>query len=266
MIVQEGMLSGHLAKYTAEQVSNDFEVSLEPLKYEFTGETKELDCSGENDKIKLVVTYRRIRAIKDFADVKAGDVGGWIAEGALLDQAGDCWLYDDSELHSSAVVIGDVQIRGNSSISGRIQGSGTIHDSSIYKSVIYGKLDITNARLRNCRFYGTNITLLDSEISSAAFGRYRVPEGTITLKHFENDVPVKFANGTDIQNNEEFVFCKYRGDSYALYPTIEGINWFDNTGKLAKMTPAIVEPAQHVVENAVANRKTTNTDVTSYFD
>lgn len=37
-------------------------------KYKFTGEERQV----------LGITLRRIRAEKDFADVKAGDLGGWI--------------------------------------------------------------------------------------------------------------------------------------------------------------------------------------------
>lgn len=44
----------------------------------------------------------RIRALKDFSDVKAGDLGGWIAKTAQLSQYDDCWLYDDATMHNNA--------------------------------------------------------------------------------------------------------------------------------------------------------------------
>ena len=40
-------------------------------KYEFTGETREID-----DYNRTVL--KRIRAVRDFGKVKAGEIGGWI--------------------------------------------------------------------------------------------------------------------------------------------------------------------------------------------
>lgn len=44
------------------------ELETEELKYEFTGE--ESTYNGN--------TVRRIRAIRDFGNIKAGDLGGWL--------------------------------------------------------------------------------------------------------------------------------------------------------------------------------------------
>jgi len=54
------------------------------MKYEMTDETVTLK-SGE-------VLYR-IRALKDFSDVRAGDLGGYIQWPSNLSQEGDCWIY-----------------------------------------------------------------------------------------------------------------------------------------------------------------------------
>lgn len=48
-------------------------------KYEFTGET--LEYEGR--------TLHRIRALKDFGNVKAGDVGGWVETEANLSHDGN---------------------------------------------------------------------------------------------------------------------------------------------------------------------------------
>ena len=48
------------------------------MKYELTNETKQVDD----------VTLYRIRALKDFADVKTGDLGGWVQSTANLSQEG----------------------------------------------------------------------------------------------------------------------------------------------------------------------------------
>ena len=91
----------------------------------------------ENDVKKYeltddVMVYRdhilhRIRALKDFGDVKAGDLGGWVESEANLSQAhvsdcdcSGCWIYD------KAIVYGDAKVSENA----------TIHDSAeVYGNV-----------------------------------------------------------------------------------------------------------------------------------
>lgn len=58
-------------------------------KYEFTGETKEF----------LGITMRRIRAIKSFGDVKAGDIGGWIEKDSNLSHDGNAWVSGDARVY-----------------------------------------------------------------------------------------------------------------------------------------------------------------------
>lgn len=57
------------------------------------------------------ITVYRIRALKDFADVKAGDLGGWIESEDNLGQEGDCWVYDDSIAMHHAKVRDNARIR-----------------------------------------------------------------------------------------------------------------------------------------------------------
>ena len=41
-------------------------------------------------------TLYRIKALKDFSDVKAGDLGGWIQSEENLSQEGNCWIHDEA--------------------------------------------------------------------------------------------------------------------------------------------------------------------------
>ena len=49
-------------------------------------------------------TLHRIRALKDFGDVKKGDLGGWITSEENLSQEGLCWVYGDARVLDHAVV------------------------------------------------------------------------------------------------------------------------------------------------------------------
>ena len=49
-------------------------------------------------------TLCRIKALKDFADVKAGDLGGFIEDYRNLSHDGNCWIYDNAKVMGSATV------------------------------------------------------------------------------------------------------------------------------------------------------------------
>ena len=63
------------------------------------------------------LTLYRIRATRDFGEVKAGDLGGFVEEEGNLSQDGDCWLFDDAKAFHCGRVYGSLKFRGNTEIS-----------------------------------------------------------------------------------------------------------------------------------------------------
>lgn len=57
-----------------------------------------IDCEG--------ITLYRIRALKEFGDVKAGDIGGYVESEDNLSHDGDCWIYDDAMVYANARIFG----------------------------------------------------------------------------------------------------------------------------------------------------------------
>ena len=51
-------------------------------------------------------TLYRIKALKDFNDVKEGDLGGFIEKESNLSQTGNAWVYGDAEVSGNAEVSG----------------------------------------------------------------------------------------------------------------------------------------------------------------
>ena len=47
-------------------------------------------------------TLYRIKALKDFADIKAGELGGWVQTEDNLSQEGNCWIYDNGKCMDNA--------------------------------------------------------------------------------------------------------------------------------------------------------------------
>ena len=72
-------------------------------KYEFTEEIKVI-CGRK---------LHRIRAIRNFGNVKADDLGGFIEKEENLSHEGNCWVRDDVTVYDNARIFGRAVIRGN---------------------------------------------------------------------------------------------------------------------------------------------------------
>ena len=58
----------------------------------------------------------RIKALKDFYDVKKGDIGGYIQSENNLSQLDDCWIYDDAKVYDNAFVMGNARVHNNAKV------------------------------------------------------------------------------------------------------------------------------------------------------
>ena len=96
----------------------EFKAYINGYKYIFTG--SKIEYRGR--------ILNEIQAIKDFGDVKKGDLGGWIEKESNLSQSGDCWVYDDT-----VYVYDDAIIKDNAKIYRRakIHGNAIIKDNAI---------------------------------------------------------------------------------------------------------------------------------------
>ena len=59
-------------------------------------------------------TLHRIRALRNFNDVKAGDIGGFVESEWNLSQEGNCWIYDDAICMDSASVCDNAKMYNRS--------------------------------------------------------------------------------------------------------------------------------------------------------
>ena len=82
----------------------------------------------------------RIEALKDFANVKKGDKGGYVESEANLSQEGNCWIYD------SALVFGDAMVYENAKVccKARIYGEAQVYDNALVggNALISGNAEI----------------------------------------------------------------------------------------------------------------------------
>ena len=79
-------------------------------KYEFTGETQNIECTGK------VITLHRIRAARDFMGVKKEELGGWIETEDNLSHSGNAWVSGNAQVFGDARVSGNAWVPGNARV------------------------------------------------------------------------------------------------------------------------------------------------------
>ena len=88
-------------------------------KYELTSET--IKFNG--------VTLHRIKALKNFSDVKAGNLGGWVEKEENLSQTDNAWVYSNAKVYGNAKVFGNAQVFANAQVFGnaKVYGNAKVH-------------------------------------------------------------------------------------------------------------------------------------------
>lgn len=96
----------------------------------------------KNDYISLDdYTLYRIRALIDFYDVSAGDLGGYIEKEANLSQEGNAWIYDKACVFGNAKICRDAQVFDNALVydnayisdNARVYGNAKVYgDACVY--------------------------------------------------------------------------------------------------------------------------------------
>ena len=88
------------------------------------------------------LNYYRLKALKNFLDVKRGDIGGYIQHYYNLSQSGKCWVYgnawvcDGARVSENAVVCENAFVEGNAKVYGnaKITGNARVLGTTIVKN------------------------------------------------------------------------------------------------------------------------------------
>lgn len=101
-------------------------------KYKLTGETINLDGHP----------LHRIQALKDFGDVKAGELGGFVGSRQNLSQEGNAWIYDNARVYGNTKVFDNARVYGSALVSDNVMVFGN--------ACLYGDIFVSD----NARIYG----------------------------------------------------------------------------------------------------------------
>ena len=85
----------------------------------------------------------RIKALIDFGDVKAGELGGYVEKEGNVSQDDNAWVSGDAEVFGNAKVSGNALVFGDAKVSGRalvfgnarVSGDALISDNADYALV-----------------------------------------------------------------------------------------------------------------------------------
>ena len=97
-------------------------------KFELTSETK-INIFGK----KLF----RIKALISFADVEAGETGGWVEKEGNVNQSGNAWVSGDAEVYGNAKVSDNAKVYGNAKVSGDawVYGNAKVSGNADYTTI-----------------------------------------------------------------------------------------------------------------------------------
>ena len=111
----------------------------------------------------------RVKALRNFGDVKKGDIGGYVQSEDNLSHKGCCWVCDDAKIYNEARIYGNAQVMDYAVIQGnaRIYGNAQVMDCAVIdgNAQIHGDSEVWGyAIIRdNALIYG------DSVINGNAF-------------------------------------------------------------------------------------------------
>ena len=84
----------------------------------------------------------RIRALVEFGDVEAGELGGYVEKESNLGHDDNAWVYDNARVYGNAWVYGDAQVSGDAPVYGNARVCGN--------AWVYGNAQVSG----NARVYG----------------------------------------------------------------------------------------------------------------
>ena len=124
-------------------------------KFELTSETK-INIFGK----KLF----RIKALISFADVEAGETGGWVEKEGNVNQSGNAWVSGDAMVYGNAMVYGDAMVSGNAEVSGNAWVSGNAEVSG--NAMVSGNAEVSGDAMvyGDAKVYGDAMVYGDAKV------------------------------------------------------------------------------------------------------
>lgn len=149
-------------------------------------------------------TLYRIEALRDFCQVKKGDLGGWIEKEDNLSQRGTCWVFDDAMVFQNAKVTDNAIVCDNV----HIFGCAILeNDVSVYDRVLI----CGNAKLSNNAHVHDKVTISDNaHVYGYAyiFNEVRIYDNAKVQGHVELSGNITICNNAEIKSITDYYVGK----------------------------------------------------------
>ena len=204
----EQMLRDAIERKTVKILKEEFRKVnpkiMEQKKYKLTEETMCFDG----------VTLHRIQALKDFGNVEAGELGGWVESEKNLSQSGDCWIameakaYGGAEIGDSAILTRKAIACGNSTIC----NDTLVSDESIIRgfTYLYGDVEVYGKSVidGDARLHG-NVKVIGAKVIDAeVYDRVIICDGAYVHGRIKIDGTAYISNGAEVCKTDDYIVFK----------------------------------------------------------
>ena len=157
-------------------------------KYEITNETH-----------PAIPFLKRIRALKNFSNVKKGELGGFIESEENLDQEGYCWVSGNAKVFGNAKVSEDAEVYGRAKVFGNAE---VYEDAEVYdRAKVFGNAMVYG----NAMVFGDAVVYEDAEVYVRAkvFGNAMVYGDAVVFGDAEVSGRAKMCGNAVVSGNEK---------------------------------------------------------------
>ena len=126
----------------------------------------------------------RIKALVEFGDVKAGELGGYVEKEENINHEGNAWVYGNARVYGDARVYGNARVSGDARVYGnaRVYGDAWVvkQEDIIFTAAKFGTIFRTTTAYRttdgvqiNCGCFSGNLEEFREQITQTREGRMR---------------------------------------------------------------------------------------------
>lgn len=181
------------------------------MKYMMFPTDIEVEARGEKGYLETVKLFK-IRALKDFSDVKAGDFGGYIQDESNLSQEGDCWIYNYAKVYDGAKIEGNAQIRNEATVSTEsiVDGEAQVLNSAVIEkdSKVTGSAKISD----NVKVTEGSIISGNTDVSGSVYiGNSTIKDNACISK--DSRISISTVSGNSVICNSRILQSNIDGDT-----------------------------------------------------
>lgn len=176
---------------------------MEQKKYRLTAETM---CFNG------VMLYR-IKALKDFGDVEAGELGGWVESEKNLSQKGNCWITTDAKAYANAEICDNAVLSWNAIAceNTSICDNALISDAVIRGFThLYGNVEVYGESVidGDASLHG-NVKVISAKVIDAEiYDRVVICDGAYVHGRIKIDGTAYISNGAEVCKTDDYIVFK----------------------------------------------------------